>query len=66
MAFNMRDHYWFVGGDQSQVYSSNRNIYVLSSDQAYIDWGGITSNIASERSMPAVTPPDVQMLPSRR
>jgi hypothetical protein len=51
MAFNMRDHYWFVGGDQSQVYSSNRNIYVLSSDQAYIDWGGITSNIASEAEL---------------
>jgi hypothetical protein len=28
MTFNSSDWYWFVGGDQTKVYSSKRNVYV--------------------------------------
>lgn len=39
MMFNSRDWYWFVAGDESQVYSSKRNIYVdPTTDSDYTAW----------------------------
>jgi hypothetical protein len=40
--FNAADWYWFVGGDQVNVYASKRNIYVDSTtDTDYQAWVGI-------------------------
>ena len=36
--FNANDWYWFVGGNTTQAYSSARNIYVPTSDSAYVSW----------------------------
>jgi hypothetical protein len=37
--FNPQDWYWYVGGNQSQVYASARNIYVdPTTDSAYLAW----------------------------
>lgn len=39
---NVQDCYWFVGGDQTKVYSSARNIYVdPEADAAYSAWRAV-------------------------
>jgi hypothetical protein len=38
MTLRPKDWYWIVAGNDSQVYSSKRNIYVPLDDPAYIDW----------------------------
>lgn len=48
------DWYWRVGGDQTQVYSSRRNIYVPNADAAYQTWlasHGAPSSIDDEQSI---------------
>jgi|SRR5262245_22798478 len=37
--FFAQDWYWTVGGDQTKVYSSKRNIYVATSDADFQQWG---------------------------
>lgn len=37
--YNPSDWYWFVGGDQTQVFSSARGVFVPSSDASFIAWG---------------------------
>jgi hypothetical protein len=49
--FNAADHYWFVAGDETQVYGSKRNIYVPVADADYLAWldaGNFTYSITSE------------------
>lgn len=44
------DHYWFVGGDTTKVWSSARVRYVEPTDAAYLAWmvgGRVASNIAT-------------------
>ena len=37
--FYLPDWYWFVGGDDTQAYSSARNVYVdAATDAAYLQW----------------------------
>jgi hypothetical protein len=36
--FDARNWYWSVAGDAANVYSSARNIYVPTSDSAYVAW----------------------------
>jgi phage-related minor tail protein len=39
MIFNAQDWYWYVGGDMTKVYSSNRNVYVDPAvDAAFQTW----------------------------
>jgi hypothetical protein len=45
--FDPTDGYWFVGNDQSKVYSSARTGYVSVSDSTYKDW-------ASQHATPTV------------
>jgi hypothetical protein len=52
---NIEDWYWYVGGDTTRVYSSNRNIYVDPSvDANYAAWASAfvsAGGIASERAL---------------
>jgi hypothetical protein len=44
LQFNAEDWYWFVGGDQSKVYSSYRNIYVdPATDNDFGIWAASTN-----------------------
>ena len=43
---NFPDHYWIVGGDQANVWSSARAKSVPAADTAYVDWAA--NNTASE------------------
>ena len=38
MSYNPRDHYWFIGEETDQVYSSRRNTMVPASDEEYAAW----------------------------
>lgn len=51
MRINVQDWYWIVAGSTTQVYSSARNIYVPTTDAAYVAWlatGKNASTIGSE------------------
>ncbi len=51
---DLRDWYWIVGGNASQIYSSKLNAYVEPSDEAYVAWlasGNVASPIASEADL---------------
>jgi hypothetical protein len=54
----LNDWYWYVGGDTTKVYSSNRNIYVNpQTDTAYANWAqNYTSpvNVDSEKDLWAI------------
>lgn len=44
LPFNAEDWYWFVGGDQSRVYTSYRNIYVdPTTDVEFGEWAALTN-----------------------
>ncbi len=48
------DWYWFVAGDETQVYSSKRRAYFAVADSAYVTWKqtfGMPSQIATEAEM---------------
>lgn len=38
MPYTIRDHYWHVAGDDSNVYSSRYDEYMPLSDQRFVDW----------------------------
>ena len=60
MNYNPRDHYWFVNGDETQVYSSRRGTYVAPEDADYTAWlesGGVVSRIGSEYELGEVLAP---------
>ncbi|MDD3030327.1 MAG: hypothetical protein PHS57_08675 [Alphaproteobacteria bacterium] len=49
--YNVLDHYWFVGDNKDQVYSTKAKAYVDSSDPALVSWlesGGVITRIGSE------------------
>lgn len=49
--FNPLDWYWIVGGDQTQVYSSARGIFVPVADPTYVAWlaiPGTPPNVATK------------------
>jgi hypothetical protein len=50
--FNPRDFYWFVGGDETKVYSSARNIYVDPTTDpdylSFLDTGNGPNNTEAE------------------
>lgn len=51
IAFNPKSHFWTVGGDEAQVYSSAQRAYVASEDGSYQAWlssGGLPTRIRNE------------------
>ncbi len=48
MNFDWTDHYWSIGGDQEQVYSSKRAIYVAVDDAGFVAWSAIDGNCVSQ------------------
>ncbi len=44
MAFNIRNWYWIVAGDESKLYSSATGDYVLPADPTYIAWRAAPDN----------------------
>lgn len=54
MNYNPLDHYWIIGGDVAQVYSSARGQMVDAADKTYAAWlagGGLPTRIASKREL---------------
>lgn len=60
LPYTPKDWYWFVGGDKTRVYSSNRGDFFAVADPAYSAWvsiGGVTSRIASAAELGEVLAP---------
>lgn len=54
LSFNPADWYWFVAGNQSQLYSSKVGTYVQSNNAGYQSWlnaGGLPSSVNSETEL---------------
>lgn len=52
--YNPSNHYWFVAGDETQVFSSAAGDYVPVSNKTYQAWvndGGLTTKIANEQEL---------------
>jgi hypothetical protein len=47
MNYDWFDHYWSIGGDQTQVYSSKRAIYVPVEDAVFVSWLAVEGNFVS-------------------
>lgn len=52
--YNPSDWYWFVGGDQTQVFSSARNIFVPVTDSQFVAWASAPSQIDTLDNLKAV------------
>ncbi|MDN4982251.1 hypothetical protein QY049_03295 [Bradyrhizobium sp. WYCCWR 13022] len=48
MNFDWNDHYWSIGGDHAQVYSSKRAIYVAVDDAGFVAWSAVDGNSVSQ------------------
>lgn len=51
MPYEVKNHYWFVGDDTTQVYSSASKTYVPVTDVTFMSWvgsGNFPSNVSSE------------------
>lgn len=48
MNYNPHDHYWFVAGSTTQVYSSRRAIYVPVADAEYAAWVATGESVATK------------------
>lgn len=60
LPYNPKDWYWFVAGNETQVYSSKRGDFFPVSYAAYQAWlasGGVTSRIASAAELGEVLAP---------
>jgi hypothetical protein len=55
MLMDLKNNYWFVGGNEAQVFSSSRSSYVPSAEAVYLAWlavpGNFTSRIGSEAEL---------------
>ena len=63
MPINIKDHYWRVADDDTRVYSSATGDYVPVANAAYKAWveaGGLTTNIDTEASLGDVLAPYAQ------
>lgn len=60
MEYNPRDWYWFVAGDNTQVYSSKSGNFVPINDAGYLAFigaGGLASRIANVAELGEVLAP---------
>lgn len=58
--YNPLDWYWFVGGDETSVFSSKAGNFVLPSNAAYVAWraeGNAPTRIASKAELGEVLAP---------
>lgn len=58
--FNPNEWYWFVGGDQTQVYASARGVFVPITDATYVAWlaqGNFPTNIDTAANLGQVLAP---------
>lgn len=59
MPFFPHNHYWIIGGSETDVYSSASNTLVPQTDQAYVDWAAanMTNRIETEAELADVLKP---------
>lgn len=58
--YDPKDWYWFIGGDQTQVFSSARGNFFPVSDASYLAWvakGNTPTNIDTVANLGAVLAP---------
>ena len=66
MIFNINDHYWTIGGSETEVYQSSSNTLVPVANSNYTDWSAsnTTPNIASEAELAEVLQANGSTLPA--